>query len=286
MIRALFLLLAMLVASMAMAQSEPTRARSLYEEARKYFEASQYKEALALFQESYTLSEEPTLLFNIGQCYRLQQQCKEANNSFRRFLQKIPDAPNRAQVERLIAECPEPTAAPTSTPALPTTPLDTASLTFATKSQKASYQVSIETNAKTFRCTNSITPSSTCTLPELPPGDVRIIVTGSRKLSKELSLSVEESTFEIEQRGYAVPIVALSAPPTAFLLGATGSALSGNPGLDSLGIGAALGVLTAVLVTPVILVVDRYVLPPHKTIRKTLSQPKSSRAKLSFGGAP
>ncbi|HEX6838469.1 MAG TPA: hypothetical protein VF334_17955, partial [Polyangia bacterium] len=53
--------------------------------------------------EAYRNFEEPSLLFNIALCERQLGHKQEALRSYRMFLSEVPDATNRADVEKIIA---------------------------------------------------------------------------------------------------------------------------------------------------------------------------------------
>ncbi len=103
--RALSLLLSMLVAVTALAQSEPERvkARQLYQRARQHYNLGEFADALRDFKEAYRNYEEPSLLFNIGQCERQLDHKREAAAAYRAYLRNAGDVPNRKEVEDIIA---------------------------------------------------------------------------------------------------------------------------------------------------------------------------------------
>ena len=89
----------------AAAKDDPdtARAKVLYSEAEKQYSLGRFEDALAAYQQAFLARPLPGLLFNIGQCHRLLGQHKEAVHTYRRFLEGLPDAENRDEVERLIA---------------------------------------------------------------------------------------------------------------------------------------------------------------------------------------
>jgi tetratricopeptide (TPR) repeat protein len=68
----------------------------------QHFSLGEFEEALRLFKESYRNSDDPILLFNIGQCHRQLNQKGDALRSYRVFLSQVPNAPNRDEVKQLI----------------------------------------------------------------------------------------------------------------------------------------------------------------------------------------
>lgn len=95
-------------------------------------ENGRYEEALEAFERAYRLSDRPGLLFNIGSVAERLRRDGEAISAYERYLERVPDAPNRKDVERRIAllrpseterELPSPTrdmVAPASAPTFST----------------------------------------------------------------------------------------------------------------------------------------------------------------------
>lgn len=104
-------------------------AREHFQKGTALYDLSKFREAAAEYEEAYKAKPDPALLFNIGQAYRLAGELESALRSYRSYLRKVPDAPNRAEVEAHIqqlqramsqqsqAKAPPPTAAPVATPA-------------------------------------------------------------------------------------------------------------------------------------------------------------------------
>jgi tetratricopeptide (TPR) repeat protein len=80
------------------------QAKALYERATRFYDVGKYGEAIADYQQAYLLTEDPVLLFDIGQSYRLWDRPDEAIRSYKNYLRKRPDASNRADVERKIGD--------------------------------------------------------------------------------------------------------------------------------------------------------------------------------------
>lgn len=68
------------------------------------FADGDYPAAAERFDQAYRLSGDPTYLFNLAQAKRLAGDCRAAHRSYLAFLDRMPDAPNRADVEGKIAE--------------------------------------------------------------------------------------------------------------------------------------------------------------------------------------
>ncbi len=100
MILAAILIVAIPVAAAA---EDPAAARARYKSGTKHFDLGEFKAALEDFKEAFRLKEDPVILYNIGQCYRLLQDNVEAVRAYRSYLRRAPEAPNRVEVEAKIA---------------------------------------------------------------------------------------------------------------------------------------------------------------------------------------
>jgi tetratricopeptide (TPR) repeat protein len=103
------LLLALIVIAVAargaLADDAATRtAKRHFERGEKLYALTRFSEALDEYQKAFDAKPIPDFLFNIGQCYRNLGEYDSAIFSYRKYLTAAPDAPNRAQVEQLIAE--------------------------------------------------------------------------------------------------------------------------------------------------------------------------------------
>jgi tetratricopeptide (TPR) repeat protein len=96
-------LAAVLIAGAPAAAQDDERARLHFESGRSYFAEGAYERALQEFQQAYTLSERPALLFNIGQTEERLAMYEEAAQTFERYLAAVPNDENRAVLERRIA---------------------------------------------------------------------------------------------------------------------------------------------------------------------------------------
>ena len=79
-------------------------ARQAFIDGSKYYDLNQYAEALEAFKRAYWNYEDPVILYNIAQCHRALGHKKEAIEFYRSYLRKSPDARNRQDVEKIIAE--------------------------------------------------------------------------------------------------------------------------------------------------------------------------------------
>lgn len=83
----------------AEAASSDAVARGLFEAARASYAAGKYEDALKYFQQAYDLSQRAALLYNIGQAADRLHEDQRTIEAFRLYLERVPDAPNRAEVE-------------------------------------------------------------------------------------------------------------------------------------------------------------------------------------------
>ncbi|HEX3476701.1 MAG TPA: tetratricopeptide repeat protein [Kofleriaceae bacterium] len=101
----LALLVVALAARGAAADDAATRnAKRHFERGQKLYALTKFREALDEYQQAFDARQLPDFLFNIGQCYRNLGDYDSAIFSYKKYLAAEPDAPNRAQVELLIAD--------------------------------------------------------------------------------------------------------------------------------------------------------------------------------------
>jgi hypothetical protein len=81
----------------AEAKAHASRATGLYN-------LGHYQQALAEYEAAYMAVQDPPFLFNIAQCHRKMGNDKEAIAFYRSYLRVAPNAPNRPEVQRRIAE--------------------------------------------------------------------------------------------------------------------------------------------------------------------------------------
>jgi tetratricopeptide (TPR) repeat protein len=91
-------------ASAQMTQAQKDEVKLHYQRATRAYDLQKYQEAIDEYQKAYEISGDPPMLYNIAQAYRLADQPVEAARYYRRFLQRMPNARNREDVERKIAE--------------------------------------------------------------------------------------------------------------------------------------------------------------------------------------
>lgn len=90
-------------APLANAQPDKARAREYYREATQHYKLGEYTEALAAFKLAYRSFEDPSFLFNIGQCLRQLNEKQEAIRFYKTYLHDAPNTPDREEVEHTIA---------------------------------------------------------------------------------------------------------------------------------------------------------------------------------------
>jgi hypothetical protein len=77
-------------------------ARRHYEEGTKAFNLGEFPRAIAEFKAAYNAKDDPSLLYNIGQAFRLQGDAAQAIFFYRSYLRNMPNSPNRREVEGRI----------------------------------------------------------------------------------------------------------------------------------------------------------------------------------------
>ncbi|HMF39310.1 MAG TPA: tetratricopeptide repeat protein [Polyangia bacterium] len=87
-----------------MTQAQKDEVKLHYQRATRAYDLQKYQEAIDEYQKAYEISGDPPMLYNIAQAYRLADQPAEAVRYYRRFLQRMPSARNREDVERKIAD--------------------------------------------------------------------------------------------------------------------------------------------------------------------------------------
>ncbi len=80
------------------------RAMALFQAGNRAYNLGDYQTALPLFRQAYEISGAAAFLFNIAQCYRMLGKHSDAAREYRAYLRESPDAPNREEVKRRIAE--------------------------------------------------------------------------------------------------------------------------------------------------------------------------------------
>jgi tetratricopeptide (TPR) repeat protein len=79
-------------------------AREHFDRGTKEYDLGHYAEAVKEYEQAYRAKPHPELLFNVGQAFRGLGDADNAIRAFKSYLRRLPDAPNRSQVEERIAE--------------------------------------------------------------------------------------------------------------------------------------------------------------------------------------
>jgi tetratricopeptide (TPR) repeat protein len=83
-------------------QANDEVARGLFQAGKSAYQAGSYRDALSFFEQAYQRSGRAALLYNIGQAADRLRQDDKAIESFTKYLEQTPDAPNRAEVEQRV----------------------------------------------------------------------------------------------------------------------------------------------------------------------------------------
>lgn len=79
-------------------------AKAFYKSGTQHYNLAEFEAALSDFKEAYRLHSDPVFLFNIAQCHRRLGNSIDAVTFYRSYLRESPAAPNRAEVEKIVAE--------------------------------------------------------------------------------------------------------------------------------------------------------------------------------------
>ena len=107
----LLLVLVVALGTVAQAQAPATKpaddveaARLHFRKGKTYFDLQRYRDAAHEYEAAYEAKNDPALLYNIAQSYRLAGEHLSALGAYKAFLRNMPGAPNRAEVDRRIAD--------------------------------------------------------------------------------------------------------------------------------------------------------------------------------------
>jgi tetratricopeptide (TPR) repeat protein len=103
---ALFVAIALLplAAAAQSTDAQKKEAKEINDKATRLYEVGRYEEAITEYQKVYLIVDDPVLLYNIAQSYRLWGKPEDAARFYRNYLRRAPNAPNRADVEKKIAD--------------------------------------------------------------------------------------------------------------------------------------------------------------------------------------
>jgi len=101
---AVFALLSSRIADAALPTEEEARAlaKEHFIKGTKLFELGRYDDAIREYEEAYKYKDDPVLLYNLGQAHRLANHTSDAIRFYKIFIQKVPNARNRAEVQMKI----------------------------------------------------------------------------------------------------------------------------------------------------------------------------------------
>jgi tetratricopeptide (TPR) repeat protein len=85
-------------ASAAFAQDADADARRAFRLAQAHYDNGEFEQAAVGFEEAYRLSQRPQLLYNMYVAYRDAQNVQRAADALQRYLDQVPDAPDRDQL--------------------------------------------------------------------------------------------------------------------------------------------------------------------------------------------
>jgi tetratricopeptide (TPR) repeat protein len=97
-------LLAVLSAAAPALADDVTSARAHYKRGTTLYDLGKYREAAREYEAAFEAKDDPALLFNIGQAYRLARDYDEAIRAYKSFLRRLPNSPNRPTVEARLRE--------------------------------------------------------------------------------------------------------------------------------------------------------------------------------------
>ena len=86
------------------AQTDKKAAKELYEKGKVQYDLGRFEQAVEFFKQGYEKHPDPNFLYSIAQAYRQLSDCKSSIFFYRRYLSAKKNAPNRAAIEKRIAE--------------------------------------------------------------------------------------------------------------------------------------------------------------------------------------
>src|SRR5438270_1708300 len=100
----LSLVIVLVIACAARAASAADDPKKMFETATAEFNLGHYEKAAAMYEEIYKITLEPVLLYNIAQAHRLGGDFDKAVFFYKGYMRAQPQAKNRAEVQKRIAE--------------------------------------------------------------------------------------------------------------------------------------------------------------------------------------
>ena len=96
-------LASLVVPRATLAADETTVAREHAQKGKAFMDLGKYTEAATEYEASYAAKQDPALLLNLAQAYRLAGNTDKALFFYRKYLQHVPKSPYRADIEEKIA---------------------------------------------------------------------------------------------------------------------------------------------------------------------------------------
>jgi tetratricopeptide (TPR) repeat protein len=84
---------------------DKAKAKALYDEGLKHYNLAEYPDAIKAWKDAYAISKKPLLLFNIGQAYRLDGDCKKAMTFYDSYQREEPSPKNQDELDQAVAIC-------------------------------------------------------------------------------------------------------------------------------------------------------------------------------------
>jgi tetratricopeptide (TPR) repeat protein len=98
------IIVALVSVGLSASAEDKEAAKKAFSEATRYYNLNQYTDALEAFKRAYWNYEDPVFLYNIAQCHRLLKHKAEAIDFYKSYLRNAPNARNRVEVQKVIAE--------------------------------------------------------------------------------------------------------------------------------------------------------------------------------------
>jgi tetratricopeptide (TPR) repeat protein len=90
--------------SPATAQDDVEAAKAHFHRGTRLYEVGEYRQALEEYKAAHLAKPDPAFLYNIAQCHRQLGDLDQAVTMYKRFLTASPNAVNRGEVEKRVAE--------------------------------------------------------------------------------------------------------------------------------------------------------------------------------------
>jgi tetratricopeptide (TPR) repeat protein len=84
---------------------DKAKAKALYDQGLKSYNLAEYADAIKAWKEAYSLSKKSILLFNIGQAYRLDGDCKKAMTFYDSYQREEANPKNQDELDSALALC-------------------------------------------------------------------------------------------------------------------------------------------------------------------------------------